>query len=180
LGETYAMGINNSGHVVGRLGDTTGTTGTGFIFKDGELIDLKTIADPGDEWSVTPFEINDRDEVIGCGWREFGGPRYFMLDLEGNLRFYDDGFRTHDLNNLGEVVGWASSVGGFLDSGGTLTLIQELGGYEIYGLNGINDRGQMIGEGGYMLLFTPVSVPEPAVSLGACLLLLAARRPRRQ
>ena len=158
VSSSAANAINNAGQVVG--GSSVGS-GAFLWSSGGGLQDLDTLPSPYNAGSVA-IAINDAGQVVGyCQdssmtshpflWSSGSG----MVDLgtlPGGTVCEPTG-----INNAGQVVGYsASSVGGvhpFLYSGGVMynlnSLVQNLpAGVVLSGAYGINDRGQIIADGG--------------------------------
>ncbi|MPZ95014.1 MAG: hypothetical protein GEU96_08900 [Propionibacteriales bacterium] len=112
-----AHGINDLGEVVG-VAETPTTAIKGFLWRDGELIDLGGLSETGT--GTQAYEVNDRSEVVGYSLApdpEFSArtamPFYWSADT-GMVNLGHD--LTHsgrgdgrDINNAGKVVGtWRS------------------------------------------------------------------------
>jgi probable HAF family extracellular repeat protein len=169
-----ANAINNRDQVTGRA-DTSGLTHA-VVWDNGQVTDLGTL--PGDDTSIGTA-LNDAGQVVGVSWPNYlhdGSVHAFlytdgiMIDL-GNLGGRDT--RATGINAAGQVVGSSSlslfSHHAFLYSDGTMTdlntLIDPESGWTLYDVNGINDAGQIVGNGtgpdGYLHAFvlTPESEP---------------------
>jgi probable HAF family extracellular repeat protein len=237
---SYAMAINNSGEVVGGNGDA-------FTAVNGQV---QSLANPsGVNWSAA-YGINDAGTVVGDGQLANGSFRGIIWSPAGSMILMGTlggtSSEATDINNSGEVVGFASvssgyqhafsmmdalmidlgTLGGgssyaygvnnsgeivgyswlangdqhaFLYDDGTMldlnSLIPNNSGWELLQAYGINDSGQITGEGLYngqlsaFLLTDPpagpadiAAVPEPRelLILGAALALMALVWLRRR
>jgi len=236
---SYALAINNSGEVVGGNGEA-------FAAVNGQM---ESLGNPsGVDWSAA-YGINDAGTVVGDGQLADGSFRGIIWSPAGSMTllgtFGGTSSQATDVNNSGEVVGFASvgsgyqhafsmvdammtdlgTLGGgssyaygingggeivgyswlangdqhaFLYYGGTMldlnSLIPGNSGWELLQAFGINDSGQITGEGLYngqlsaFLLTDPPSpggaaaVPEPGELLiaGAALGLMATIRVARR
>jgi len=131
------------------------------------------------------FGINNAGDVVGYYEGASGFQGYIvhdgvtsLFDVPGFQSVRPDipGTEAFDINNLGQIVGWAqqvppdlstTTIRGFIDTGGSFDLL----GFQIFG---INDAGQLIGRD-----FIATPVPEPAglgVLAVGLLVLMGARR----
>jgi probable HAF family extracellular repeat protein len=167
-----AFGINDAGQVVGTSYIKGDTALHAFLFSNGIVQDLGAVM--GATNSVA-YAINNLGQVVG--YSENGaflyadGLRHDLGTLGGNAS------QALALNDLGEVVGFADTATGarhaFLYSGGVMVDLNGLlppgSGWVLNQATGINDSGQIVGEGtingqthGFLLSpLTPASVPEP-------------------
>ncbi len=167
---SVASGINSHGQVVGQSGNV-------FLYSDGVMHDLG----PGQA-----YDINDNGMVVGS-------------TFDGIAAFYNDG-TWHEIgtlggriseaiavNNHGQIVGYSqvdtSSIKhAFLYSDGVMydlnSLIDASPGWPLEFAFAINDRGQITGDGGFLL--TPTPNPEPGsialLGVGLVGLLIWGRR----
>ena len=97
---TYAAGINDKGHVVGRSGNRC------VLWQDGKITELEVL--PGCEWGVTRA-INNRGQIIG-NCRPTIGDWHAVLWQDGEVIELDalPGHRTCEpkaINDRGQIVG---------------------------------------------------------------------------
>lgn len=133
---SIALAINDRGHVVGTRGNTEG-----FLWRDGRITELG---------SFQPTDINNRDEIVGYRWGETG--THATLWRRGaTIDIGPPGVQTYPtaVNDRGEVVGLSSAGGdspfrAFSWRDGVMTLF----GNDYSHARDINDRGQVVGNGG--------------------------------
>ena len=158
---TQPHAINNSGQVVG----FTGNFGwmRAFLYSNGEMTNLGTL--PGDIWSDA-YDINNSGQVAGSSFSSASGTsRAFIYSNKemtnlGTLAG-DTGSTAYDINDNSQVVGFSFTVNGglydrrraFLYSGGIMidlnSLIDPTSGWQLTVAYGINNLGQIVGEGIY-------------------------------
>jgi probable HAF family extracellular repeat protein len=155
--EAYAT--NSSGLTIGssmrveHVGDLIFIFPTAVLFENGQVTELETLIQSGENWELLSTEdINDSDQIIGTG-RD--------LDLEEPISYlFEDGIMTelgtlggyattpYAMNNAGQIVGGSEMAGGreraVLWADGRSIDLGTLGG-EQANANGINDRGQIVG-----------------------------------
>lgn len=74
-----AEDINNLGWIVGTA-TLAGGESRGFLYADGEMIDLNTLLHPGSGWLIGGAEsINDSGDILAWGWHE-GQSGYVVLN----------------------------------------------------------------------------------------------------
>ena len=146
-----AWGINNFGHVVGRVGLCNMVNGNcqgysrAFIYRNGQFEILGTLGGR-DSWG---WGINDSGQVSGES--DSGGPssnRHAVIFQNGTIQDVNDIIGTtssfaRSINHTGSVVGRASSntnFGAFLFSNGNTVFFDANGSP-----NDINDSGQVVG-----------------------------------
>ena len=152
-----AMGINNQGQVVGYSGLVFGITHA-FQWENGNMIDLGTL--PGDNGSIA-YDINDSGQAIGYSSNSL--LRQSHATLWSNGQVIDLGTLGGNMsaaiaiNNKGQVAGF-DTVGGngapnhaFIWEDGEMadlnSLIDRDSGWFLQQVSGINDSGQIVGQG---------------------------------
>jgi len=152
-----AQGINNQGQVVGYSGLAFGVTHA-FLWENGQMIDLGTL--PGYNGS-TAYDINDSGQAVGVSANNITQQERATLWSNGQVTDLGTlgGNKTAavDINNKGQVVGFGNTTGngglahGFIWEDGKMADINSLiaadSGWLLQQINGINDRGQMVGQG---------------------------------
>jgi probable HAF family extracellular repeat protein len=152
-----ALGINNSGEVVG-WAQTTNGSHHAFLYTDGVMIDLGTL---GGENSFGRG-INNSGEVVGYS-RTVSGELHAFLYSDSDGEMIDLGTPgetslAYDINDFGDVTGWYVTASGsahaFLYSGGVRVDLGTLDGDPLpghlrhsYG-SAINDLGEVAGYSG--------------------------------
>jgi probable HAF family extracellular repeat protein len=152
-----ALGINNKGQVVGYSGLALHVTHA-FQWENGNMIDLGTL--PGYNGS-TAYDINDSGQAIGYSLNSTlkqshatlwsNGEVIGLGTLGGNMS------AATAINNKGQVAGFDTVTGngglnhGFIWEDGKMadlnSLIPEDSGWFLQVVSGINDRGQIVGQG---------------------------------
>jgi probable HAF family extracellular repeat protein len=179
--ESYALGVNNAGQVVGYVVSegsvTTGMVYTGFVYSNGVMSYLDSLGG----YSTTAFAINDAGQVVG--WSSTSSDKYHAF-------LYSDGVM-HDLGTLGglessarginaagQVVGVSETASGddhgFLYANGQMTDLNDLlepgSGWTITGATAIGPDGSIValgrkgdsGEQTVILSSATTAVPEPS------------------
>ncbi|HYL76601.1 MAG TPA: PEP-CTERM sorting domain-containing protein [Bryobacteraceae bacterium] len=188
-----AYGINNSGVVAG-YGNVGPGTFRGFVWTaDGGMTELATL---GGNNSYA-MSINSAGEVVGHAATVSGYDHAFLalgaflsdLGTLGGGNSY-----AYGINDAGSVVGYSDMAGGgnphgFIWTNGAMADLNSLigtgSGWELTQGYGINNTGQIVGEGLYngqsrafrLDPIGPTSIPEPAswLLLGIGLLCIAKR-----
>ncbi|MEG3844050.1 DUF3466 family protein [Microcoleus sp. herbarium14] len=152
-----AQGINNQGQVVGYSGLVFGVTHA-FLWENGKMTDLGTL--PGYNGS-TAYDINDSGQAVGASANSItqqeratlwsNGTKTDLGTLGGNKS------AAVDINNKGQVVGFGNTTGngglahGFIWEDGKMADVNSLiaadSGWFVQQINGINDLGQLVGQG---------------------------------
>jgi len=147
---SYGQAINNNGQVTG-LSDTALEGQHAFLYTDGLMIDLGSLAAPPNSFSAG-YGINDSGQVTGRAaisaddhhaFIYNGGP---LIDL-GTLSGFSNSVGT-GINNLGQVVGYSFTAvadsHAFLYSNGQMSDLGALGGSWSQAF-AVNDSGQVTG-----------------------------------
>jgi probable HAF family extracellular repeat protein len=178
-----ATGINASGQVVGFSDsssfDKGNNTEHAFVYSNGQLIDLGTLAGNSDKYNSHAAAINNSGQVVGYSDTSSGGSDAFlysngqMIDL-GTPAGYSSSFATA-INNSGQIVGFSLSshaLRAFLYSNSKWTDLNSLlpAGTSVTLTNavGINDNGQIVATGsdGHSYLLTPQQTTGTVISNG--------------
>ena len=167
-GFSFANGINNAGQVVGSA--TLGNYYHAFLYSSGQLQDLGTLASSDSEANA----INTKGQIVG----QWNGHGFLynngqMQDL-GTLSGYSYS-TAYSINSSGQIVGACGhsiSINGlslhpFLYSSDQIqdlnALIPAASGWQLIDARGINDNGQICGNGTingvyHAFLLTPVGL----------------------
>lgn len=151
---SFAAGVNKRGRAVGRA-DLPGGSSRAVIFSDGVITDLGTL--PGGT-SSAGRAINSRGEVA-CLANTAAGDFHACLWRDGLMRdlgtlggtFSDSG----GINNRAQIVGTATVASGqqhaYIFSKGKMNDLNELipasSGWTLIAATGINDAGEIVGNG---------------------------------
>lgn len=147
--------INDAGHYVGLC------RGPHACFYDGATHDLGVLRPEGARSEA--LGINNSDEVVGVSWISNAGDTRAFLWRKGemlNLGTLPGYYRSNaqGINNHGQIVGWSArpykvspDPCAFIYSQGRMRDLNEAipanSGWIISKANGINDAGQIVGEG---------------------------------
>lgn len=154
-----ALGINDTGQIVGYSGTTGGET-HGFLLSGGVLTDIPTL---GGHLGFA-HEINNGGQVVGHSTLVFGplNPPFHAFLWTAGSSPTDLGTLggtnsvAYDINNVGEVVGSAQVAGGafhafiYNTSSGTMADLNVLtagSGWTLVEARDINDKGKIVGYG---------------------------------
>jgi len=158
VGETFAVGINDGGQIVGGFTDSGGRTHGFLRSADGSFT---TIDGPGGT-DLGASGINSAGAIVGNfgGERHIQGGNFVVDDVHGFLRSSSGTLTVLDapgagstfatgINSSGQIVGSFVEVGnrnsGFLRSPtGAFSVIEAPGAVNTLA-NGINDAGQIVG-----------------------------------
>jgi len=144
LGETYPLGINDHGEVVGW--SNTGAPGSTrpFIWKEGTLSAL-----PGEWYDGTARAINNKHQIVGEGAPHTGDRGAFMWE-EDKITALGISY-AFDISENGVVAG-DTTVGGYrcacLWQEGVVTPLGSLPGYPESTARGLNNLGSVVGSVG--------------------------------
>jgi probable HAF family extracellular repeat protein len=167
---SIASAINDIGQVVGRS-QTTGDARHAFLRSNQGMFDLGTLSGGTDSMATA---INNQGQVVG--WSETSNGRRAFLWSQStgmlNLESLTGGpTEATGINQSGQVVGWEQRTNGLLSA---FILTSQTGmrnlndllppntGWRAEVAHGINDFGQIIGEGSYLngntraILLSPV------------------------
>jgi probable HAF family extracellular repeat protein len=139
---TYAMGISDSGEVVGGNGGA-------FAVVNGQLQSLGTLSGIG--WSAA-YGVNDSGTVVGDGQLANGNFRGIIWSPSGSMILLGTlgggGSQATDINNSGEVVGFATLTSGYQHAFSAIDALMidlgTLGGGSSFAY-GVNDAGEIVG-----------------------------------
>ena len=152
-----AQGINNQGQVVGYSGLALHITHA-FQWENGRMIDLGVL--PGFNGS-TAYDINDSGQAVGASANNITQQERATLWSNGQVTdlgtLGGNKSAAVDINNKGQVVGFGNTTGngglahGFIWEDGKMADVNSLiaadSGWFLQQINGINDRGQLVGQG---------------------------------
>jgi len=143
---SLAMGINESGQIVGSIGPHTDHHA--FVYQNGSATDLGTL---GGNYSRA-YAINESGQIVGFSNDIIGGNLHAFL-YDNNTMFdlgVPDSFTASiakDINDSGQVIVHASSVGNnesFLYENGVMNALGTLGS-NYSNAAAINNSGQIVG-----------------------------------
>jgi len=149
---TYAMGLNDSGQVVGFYeagGPTNNFVPAGFLYSNGIYT---TINDPLGTTATIADAINNQGQIVGIYADSNNTPHGFLLS-GGVYTTIDDplgvnGTIVKGINDSGEIVGGYldsnDDLHGFLYANGTYTTFDYPGAAQTM-LSGITDSGEILG-----------------------------------
>jgi probable HAF family extracellular repeat protein len=158
-----ANGINDNGQVVGTAQTTIGDNAShAFLYSNGSMTDLGTL---GGSQSIANA-INDNGQIVGSSSLETNGwDVHAFLYSNGSMTdigsMWAHTSTAKDINNNGQVVGYFQTPSqdangnfishAFLYSNGTMfdlnSLIDPDSGWTLTDATGINDMGQIVGNG---------------------------------
>jgi probable HAF family extracellular repeat protein len=157
----YALGINNTTQVVG-YSWVTDNEYRPFLWQSGQIMDLGTLGDASA--SAVATGINDEGQVTGWSYlNDDFGTRAFIwnegqMSSLGTLSASANYSFGNAINNSGDVVGYGTTSGNlnapyhaFIYRNGKMHdlngLILAHSGWVLTFANGINDSGQIVGQG---------------------------------
>jgi probable HAF family extracellular repeat protein len=186
--ESYAIGINDGGQVVGYSSTTSGAAYHAFLYPDenNKMEDLGTL---GGQYSYA-YDINEGGQVVGDSYINNDATTHAFLYPDENNKMQDLGTLggqdsyASGINDSGQVVGAASTTNdadfhAFLKESGQPmidlnTLIPADSGWNLNDAGAINTAGQIVGAGvmsngqNHAFLLTPGTPPaEPRLHLPA-------------
>jgi probable HAF family extracellular repeat protein len=142
---SWAMGINNLGDIVGQF--TVGWDWHGYLLHDG----VYTQIDMPGELAALPYGINDRGDIVGTTYLGLNWPDHGFLLRDGAFTEIkvpgSEWTQALSVNNSGDIVGNfgdASGIHGFLLSGGAYSTIDYPDAVQTQ-VTGINDDGEFVG-----------------------------------
>jgi probable HAF family extracellular repeat protein len=151
------LAINELGQVVGSTYISLSPAATrGFLWDAGNLTLLETLPNPIDN-QCRALGVNDRGQVVGFSYSASGVRAVLweagrVIDL-GDIPFRNEVTIAEDINNLGQVIGWASgpTQHPLLWEGGQVfdlnDLIDQETGWVVQEPKDINNFGQIVGIG---------------------------------
>ncbi len=155
LGSSSAVGINNSGQIVGYYYTGSGLTKHAFLYSGGNMTDLGTL--PGDAIS-SALSINSSGQIVG--WSAPANAENAQSGLPFHAFLYSGGLMmslgtlggntsyAQAINNSGQIVGRSDTASGgseaFLYSNGSMMDLGNLG-RNSSSANSINASGQVVG-----------------------------------
>ena len=144
--QSEAWDLSNAGHVVG-ISTVSGDITRGFLWQDGEMIDLGHLGFP----NTAALGVNDTGQVVGFSLVSSSEPHAFlwedgvMTDLPSQLG--GSASAASDVSDAGHIAGWGytetEAHAGLWDNGVMIEL-GTLGG-EMSADFGVNDLGQVVG-----------------------------------
>ena len=161
---SHALGINNSGQVVGQSYTTGDTTAHAFLYSNGTMTDLGTLYDA---YSIARG-INSSGQVEVEVYNTSGFARSFLYSNGGMTDLGTLGppntsaIHATAINDSGQVVGYSSNLlnnHAFIYSNGVMADLSNLMGLDYLVPHGINNAGEIVGYiGNEAFLFSQGSV----------------------
>jgi probable HAF family extracellular repeat protein len=167
---TEALGINNSGQIVGFY-QSSDLVPHGFVYSNGTYTTLD-VPVPGTRFTEATG-INDAGQIVGV--YVVGNASFGFLYTNGSYTTIQPAY---GINNAGQIVGTYNNSG-FVYSNGTYTTLN-VPGSDATSATGINDSGQIVGtsivagpknhgflyDGGTFTTFSNPSAPDDTLALG--------------
>jgi len=151
-GITVAYGINNAGQIVGSSWNPAGSY-KAFLWENGKMIELKNPKGVNQATNSQARAINQKGEITGRVYTGFVDHAFIcrhgkMIDIDPqHNQFLSVGLA---INNKGTIVGYTQSYP-FVWNGKKLLDLNKLipgnSGWSLWHATGINDRGQISGDG---------------------------------
>jgi probable HAF family extracellular repeat protein len=151
--QTTALGINNTGQIVGSAFDGMNPT-QGFLYSGGAFTTINNPTGTGEYLQASG--INDGGQIVGTSETtsgNFTGSQGYLLLPDGTFSFLNVPGSTstfaNGINNAGQIAGRfydSSSQHGFLYSGGVYSPFNVPGSMNsVTEITGINNAGQIVG-----------------------------------
>jgi hypothetical protein len=175
---TYPTAINDKGVVAGYA--FTPSFYQGFTYSNG-VYTIVNAGPPSTDFGTRIYGINNAGDLVGLYESAAATIQAFIVhdgvttlfDVPGfeSVLYDNPGTEAFDVNNRGQIVGWAQQgiegvVRGFIETSGTFDLLD----FQIFG---INDKGQLISRSA---IATPVREPAGIAALAVALLAMAGLR----
>jgi probable HAF family extracellular repeat protein len=155
---TYALGINDSGEVVGVAYINTNDT-EGFIYNNGSSTSINdpnasdSVSESGNSSGTFAFAINASGQVLGDYFDNSGNSHGFIYNTDGSFTDITVAGATatyaEGINNAGQAVGYyvdaSNEVHGFLYSGGSVTTLNDPAAAGGTAALAINNTGEVVG-----------------------------------
>ncbi len=147
--DSEAIGINESGQIIGNANSTTSPCGRAFLYSSGNVTYIEPFGEPGYPHTCAytrVIDINNSGQVIGLSTINNSYETHGFLYSNGVMT--DLGaFEPRKINNAAQIIGQCDHQHACLYRDGTLIDLGELcGGYSEASY--INNSGQIIGSSG--------------------------------
>lgn len=152
LSFAHVTDINDRGELVGTYWRRSGDQTRGFLWRNGEVIDLGSLDGDRPSSVTEPTAISERSEVVGQASDENGTMRAFVWHrgyIESVALPESHWASATDINVRGQIIGTdvAEQRPFVASSHGAVTYLPNLPGTDFSYVNAINARGQIIGSG---------------------------------